>query len=217
VQERPPVTACTEPDGSLTIPVNLYSGPLLLRFLVPGLAYDAPGDEVFASEKCQLRGTDLTFRQTPFGYNAESKEGLEQMVKVMREGTLPIWWLNFKKKDYSTTEEMYRALSFYKVTRRGPLAPEDDDEFVVDLLMLPVNERLGRASSWDPDRLILRIIKIIRTFVAKEAYVSYKDTYKTKLLTVMAAFQPHRKEFLKFEIDPQAKEDSMYQLLMFFS
>jgi hypothetical protein len=201
-----------------TLQVNLYKDTFLIKYIVPFIVFDSPGDVVFCSEHMGFKGDLLTFKQSRSGYNVSSKEGLEQILLQMSEdGQLAYWWPFFKKREYETVGEMFRVFSYYRLVGGFPPDERGEDEFVVDLLLLPRAERIEHAMSKDPARLLNTIVKVMYSFLIPEAYKSYKPKYRDKLRTLSSAFSPYRKEFLKFEIDTENIEDSMFQLLLLFS
>lgn len=206
-----------ESDGTVVVPVNMYTDVPLMRFLVPDLVIDAPGDRVFATGKSKFRGRQLTFQQSQSGYNMSSVEGVRQVLLAAYGGELPAWWAKFAGGEYVTQEAMFRQLAIFRVMRRAVKEDTHEDEFFADVLLMPMMDRLQKARTMDPALAVFRTVKIIRSFLTKEAFATYKPRYREKLLALSSKFYPFRKDFMAFEIDTDAIEDSMYLLLYMFS
>lgn len=208
------MSVTNELDGSVTVPVNLYSEKYLLKFVIPDLAYDSQGRAVFASEGCSESGSVLTFRQNRSGYNMESKEGVLLCLSAL--GITDAKYRQIARLDVTDLPSLYKSISFLNVMPRVPPMVANEDLFIVDLLLSPVLERLDTARTIDPEYLIYRTMKIIHSFLAPSTMVSYKDRYRAKLLELEARFRSHRGEFKKLEVDGGDPQDTVYQLLMCF-
>jgi len=209
------MSVTNELDGSKTIPVNIFKDLFLLRYLFCDISYDAPGEVVFSSEKGSYRGSEVTLLQSRSGYNVLSKDGLAQLIVAL--GPLSHVMVQFIKRDYETPLEMYQALARALASGRLPKRKEDEDMFVVDLLLTPVIERMQSAETWDPEKLVNGILKVIHSFSNQSAFKTYKSMYRDKLLSLSSSFSPYRKDFLQFELNQDDLRGSMFQLLMFFS
>jgi len=203
-----------ETDGSTTINVNMYSEVHLLRFLVPGLTMDSVGPRSFCSEKGSVRGTVLTLLQSRSGFNMVSKEGVAQFLRAMGVGAPIVDRVVRCESDdlYS----LYTLVAKLYLMPRVPKSDEDADYFLADVMLRPPLERLAFAENHDPAHLMGRVLGLTRSFLSPAAVATYKPRYRSKLLEVEARFRPHRKEFLKFEIDKDHQEASLHQLLLMF-
>lgn len=204
-------------DGRKLLPVNVYTDLHLLRFLHPDMAIDSDGTVVFATEGSPYRGSELTLLQSKAGLNLYSKNGVIQYLTDLGLNR-GIFWGQLNRREWEDIPELFKALSIGRVLGYLPKIQETELEATADLLLLPRVERISVALTWEPERIVRGVFKVISTFSDRSAFGNYKSvTYKKKLLQLSSSFVPYQKEFASFELDTEFLQDSAIQLVLFFA
>jgi hypothetical protein len=198
----------------MIIPLNIYEDIFVLRFLIPSLAYDEPGNIVFCSEGADFEGTSLTFKQSRSGYNLQSKEGILAFLSKLE--VTPAVFRFASRYESPDLLGMWKSLPLIRALGRLPGDGDDQDSFLADLMLLPCLDRLNAVMDLPPDVLLRRLLRLIHSFLSTPSLGSYKDRYRTKLLALDSKFRPSRREFGKLDLSPESYEDTSMLLTMMF-